>query len=91
MRSLPFVVFAGLAVFAPATQAQPVEISPPAEDVTTDSEPVAQPIAAAVPIVSEPLPAIATGAPLRLEPPKKASVPRRPAPPAQPLAQARPR
>ena len=53
------------------------------------AEPDAQPIAL-VPVISEPLPAIATGAPVRLDPYKPAAMPRRPPPPPPVPAQARP-
>lgn len=91
MRPLPFV--ATLAVFAYGAQAQSPERAALREEVTAESEPAelqGQPITL-VPVLSAPLPAIATGVPIRLEPYKPAAAPRRPPPPSQPAAQARPR
>lgn len=94
MRSLPFAVTASLFLRIAGAQAQPVEIVPPVEERLAEAEapkPDAEP-ATVMPVLSEPLPAIATGAPMRLGPPK--SYAKRPAATpenARPLSQARPR
>lgn len=95
MRSPPFIVALALSAVAVGAQAQPVEtvqLPLPLETVAEaeETEPEARPIAV-VPVLSEPLPAIATGAPVRLDPYKPAAVPRRPLPTSQPATQARPR
>jgi len=93
MRVLPLALAAAGLILPSVTHAQPEERTHPAEEaaVATDTaESEGQPIAL-VPVLSAPLEPIATGAPVRLEPYKPAAAPRRPLPPSQPAAQARPR
>ncbi len=92
MRPLPLAVLAGFLVFSVAAQAQTGEKTPPLEEAIADAETAEladQPIAL-VPVISEPLPAFATGAPVRLDPYKPAAAPNRPPPPSRPRDQARP-
>lgn len=98
MRARLFVVTAFLLSRMMLAHAEPADERPPAEKVIAEAEvdadandAVERPVA--IPIESEPLPAYATGAPLRLEPPKSYARqrPSAPLPPSQPLSQARPR